>query len=296
ALDSTSAAKLYNVPASTIRRHRRNQCLKNQIGCPSYLTSSEESYFVALLQLLPDFGTQPTGEVALKLANDYFKSLGLSDNPAAISKRYRLFEGDSTTGSINSPLSPTSIVGVVSISSSIYSSINNQLCQSCTENRYEVCFASTNRCQCPTTDASNMPFGITVTGGCNGSSSTNQTILNAQVDIVLGYNNTLYIGDNMTVAGGNGPGLTANQHYRPTDIFCSRMDGSVYIACANNNRIQKWQTNATFGITIAGNLNGIAGQTPYLINMTYGIALYYEEKHPYVSDSYNNRIQRFSLR
>ncbi|CAF2232187.1 unnamed protein product, partial [Rotaria magnacalcarata] len=81
ALDSTSAAKLYNVPASTIRRHRRNQCLKNQIGCPSYLTSSEESYFVALLQLLPDFGTQPTGEVALKLANDYFKSLGLSDNP-----------------------------------------------------------------------------------------------------------------------------------------------------------------------------------------------------------------------
>ncbi|CAF2145254.1 unnamed protein product [Rotaria magnacalcarata] len=114
----------------------------------------------------------------------------------AISKRYRLFEGDSTTGSINSPLSPTSIVGVVSISSSIYSSINNQLCQSCTENRYEVCFASTNRCQCPTTDASNMPFGITVTGGCNGSSSTNQTILNAQVDIVLGYNNTLYIGDN----------------------------------------------------------------------------------------------------
>ncbi|CAF3970889.1 unnamed protein product [Rotaria magnacalcarata] len=214
----------------------------------------------------------------------------------AISKRYRLFEGDSTTGSINSPLSPTSIVGVVSISSSIYSSINNQLCQSCTENRYEVCFASTNRCQCPTTDASNMPFGITVTGGCNGSSSTNQTILNAQVDIVLGYNNTLYIGDNMTVAGGNGPGLTANQHYRPTDIFCSRMDGSVYIACANNNRIQKWQTNATFGITIAGNLNGIAGQTPYLMNKTYGIALYYEEKHPYVSDSYNNRIQRFSLR
>ncbi|CAF1633027.1 unnamed protein product, partial [Rotaria magnacalcarata] len=31
--------------------------------------------------LLPDFGIQPTGEVALKLANDYFKSLGLSDNP-----------------------------------------------------------------------------------------------------------------------------------------------------------------------------------------------------------------------
>ncbi|CAF4587878.1 unnamed protein product [Rotaria magnacalcarata] len=81
ALDSKSAAKLYNVPASTIRRHRRNRSLKNRIGRLSYLTTSEESYFVALLQLLPDFGIQPTGEVALKLANDYFKSLGLSDNP-----------------------------------------------------------------------------------------------------------------------------------------------------------------------------------------------------------------------
>ncbi|CAF2273494.1 unnamed protein product [Rotaria magnacalcarata] len=34
-----------------------------------------------IISLLPDFGIQPTGEVALKLANDYFKSLGLSDNP-----------------------------------------------------------------------------------------------------------------------------------------------------------------------------------------------------------------------
>ncbi|CAF1637774.1 unnamed protein product, partial [Rotaria magnacalcarata] len=300
ALDSTSAAKLYNVPASTIRRHRRNQCLKNQIGCPSYLTSSEESYFVALLQLLPDFGTQPTGEVALKLANDYFKSLGLSDNPAAISKRYRLFEGDSTTGSINSPLSPTSIVGVVSISSSIYSSINNQLCQSCTENRYEVCFASTNRCQCPVNAYWNgslcalQRFGNAT---CEKQDACRSDLnLTCATDCYGNFLRCLPLFFDMTVAGGNGPGLTANQHYRPTDIFCSRMDGSVYIACANNNRIQKWQTNATFGITIAGNLNGIAGQTPYLINMTYGIALYYEEKHPYVSDSYNNRIQRFSLR
>ncbi|CAF3172466.1 unnamed protein product [Rotaria socialis] len=66
-----------------------------------------------------------------------------------ISKRCRLFEGDSTTGSINLSSSPTSIVGVVSISSSIYSSINNQLCQACKGNRYEVCSAETNLCQYP---------------------------------------------------------------------------------------------------------------------------------------------------
>ncbi|CAF2223298.1 unnamed protein product [Rotaria magnacalcarata] len=219
---------------------------------------------------------------------------------AAISKRYRLFEGDSTTGSINSPLSPTSIVGVVSISSSIYSSINNQLCQSCTENRYEVCFASTNRCQCPVNAYWNgslcalQRFGNAT---CEKQDACRSDLnLTCATDCYGNFLRCLPLFFDMTVAGGNGPGLTANQHYRPTDIFCSRMDGSVYIACANNNRIQKWQTNATFGITIAGNLNGIAGQTPYLMNKTYGIALYYEEKHPYVSDSYNNRIQRFSLR
>ncbi|CAF3473197.1 unnamed protein product [Rotaria socialis] len=95
-----------------------------------------------------------------------------------ISKRCRLFEGDSTTGSINLSSSPTSIVGVVSISSSIYSSINNQLCQAYT------------------TNALTMPFDITVAGGCNGSSSTNQTLLINQAGILLGSNNTLYVGDN----------------------------------------------------------------------------------------------------
>jgi hypothetical protein len=65
-LDSKSAAKQYNVPASTIRRHRQNPSLRNKIGRPSYLSSVEESYFVALLQLLPDYGIQITCEVALK--------------------------------------------------------------------------------------------------------------------------------------------------------------------------------------------------------------------------------------
>ncbi|CAF1514174.1 unnamed protein product [Rotaria sordida] len=81
AMDSKEAANFYHVPASTIRRHRRNRSLRSRIGRPSYLSSNEESYFVALLQLLPDFGFPVTCEVALKLANDYFKSLGLSDNP-----------------------------------------------------------------------------------------------------------------------------------------------------------------------------------------------------------------------
>ncbi len=47
-LDSKLAAKLYNVPASTIRRHRQNSSLRNKISRPSYLSSVEESYFSLL--------------------------------------------------------------------------------------------------------------------------------------------------------------------------------------------------------------------------------------------------------
>src|ERR1700722_14289213 len=80
-LDSKTAANHYNVPASTIRRHRRNSSLRSRVGRPSYLSTTEESVFVALLQILPDCGFQVTCEVALQMANDYFKSLGLSHCP-----------------------------------------------------------------------------------------------------------------------------------------------------------------------------------------------------------------------
>lgn len=65
------------------------------------------------------------------------------------SKRCRLFEGDSTTGAIVSSLSSTSFVGIVQISAGLYSSIHNQLCEVCQNDRYEVCAGNINQCQCP---------------------------------------------------------------------------------------------------------------------------------------------------
>jgi hypothetical protein len=67
----------------------------------------------------------------------------------SVSKRCRLFEGDSTTGSIISSSSSTSVVGTIEISSNLYSSVYNQPCQSCQQDRYEVCSNTTNRYQCP---------------------------------------------------------------------------------------------------------------------------------------------------
>ena len=102
-------------------------------------------------------------------------------------------------------------------------------------------------------------------------------------------------GIGVTVAGGNGVGLAANQFNGPTDIFLSKIDGSIYIADGYNNRIQKWQRNATFGITVAGSSSGLAGNTSYLLNLIFGLAVDDEEEYLYVADCNNNRIQRFSL-
>lgn len=66
-----------------------------------------------------------------------------------LSQRCRLFAGDLTSGSIIVSSSSTSLVGTVRISSALYSSIYNQSCQACSENRYQVCSSNTARCQCP---------------------------------------------------------------------------------------------------------------------------------------------------
>ncbi|CAF3318678.1 unnamed protein product [Rotaria sp. Silwood2] len=79
--DSKTTGKKFNVPASTIRRHRRNHSLKADGGRQTYLTSDEEAYFVSILQLLPDFGLNVSSETTLQLANDYCQSLGLSHHP-----------------------------------------------------------------------------------------------------------------------------------------------------------------------------------------------------------------------
>lgn len=79
--DSKSAAKKYNVPASTIRRHRRNPSLKVGAGRPAYLSIDEEAHFVSILKLLPEYGFHVTKNIALDLANDYCRSLCLSHKP-----------------------------------------------------------------------------------------------------------------------------------------------------------------------------------------------------------------------
>jgi hypothetical protein len=80
-IDSKAASIKFNVPASTIRQHRRQTNLNNRAGRPSYLTSIQEDHFVSLLELLPDYGFEITKDVALELAADYFHSLNINIKP-----------------------------------------------------------------------------------------------------------------------------------------------------------------------------------------------------------------------
>jgi PAN domain len=66
-----------------------------------------------------------------------------------VSRRCRLFEGDTTTGSIIVSSSSSSMVGSVRIDASLYAGSHGQPCALCQEKRYEICAVNTSSCQCP---------------------------------------------------------------------------------------------------------------------------------------------------
>lgn len=99
----------------------------------------------------------------------------------------------------------------------------------------------------------------------------------------------------MTIAGGSGAGAAPNQLNHPTEIFLSKIDNSLYIADRLNTRVQKLYSNSTVGMTVAGSSSGLVGQTAFLMNEAYAIALKEDESYFYVSDRNNYRIQRYEL-
>jgi DNA-binding beta-propeller fold protein YncE len=173
-------------------------------------------------------------------------------------------------------------------------------------------YISSYSCNWVTKWAPNASSSTLVAGSASATAGSDSLSLNSPHGLALDEANSfLYVADcfgnrvqrfdfsgsgiGITVAGGYGVGTAANQFNRATDIYLSKLDGSIYICDSYNNRIQKWQKNATNGTTVAGSPNGISGNTPYLLNHPYRIAIDDQENYVYVSDTNNNRIQRFSL-
>jgi hypothetical protein len=67
----------------------------------------------------------------------------------SVSRRCRLFEGDTMTGSVVASTSAASVVGTVLISASLYTDSHAQSCLKCQQTRYEMCSTNTSSCQCP---------------------------------------------------------------------------------------------------------------------------------------------------
>lgn len=102
------------------------------------------------------------------------------------------------------------------------------------------------------------------------------------------------LGDNQwTIVGGNANGLNGNTSTlldHPTSFIYDPM-GNMYVADMFNHRIQMFSVGQTNGTTIAG-ISGVLGNSSTMLYYPVALALD-NQLHLYVTDSFNQRIQKF---
>ncbi|CAF4116996.1 unnamed protein product, partial [Adineta steineri] len=121
---------------------------------------------------------------------------------------------------------------------------------------------------------------VVAAGGNGNGNALNQLSDPTGVYYDYLYTNSLYVADSgnhrvlkfpsgstnatygTVVAGDNGAGSGANQLNNPRSIIVDS-SGTLYIADANNNRIQRWLQNASNGTTIVGGTQGAASDQLY---------------------------------
>ena len=97
-----------------------------------------------------------------------------------------------------------------------------------------------------------------------------------------------------SVAGGNGQGSASNQLSNPGSVCVSKITNAIYIADSGNNRVQRWSSGATSGVTIAGNGASTSNfSTP--LQEAMGIKLSINDTNLFVSEPTYNRVWRFQL-
>jgi sugar lactone lactonase YvrE len=152
--------------------------------------------------------------------------------------------------------------------------------------------------------------GITVAGGNGIGSAANQ--LNQPIRVVVDGNGYIYISDagnsriqkwapgaeeGVTILDGHQPigggkiQSASNQFAYPSGLVIDKND-NIFLTDYGNNRIQKWTTDASFGITVAGDSTGFAGSDENKLYGPGGIALD-SNGQLFVADILNNRIQKW---
>ncbi len=146
-----------------------------------------------------------------------------------------------------------------------------------------------NYAQCP------VSATLKSTGNCPGDTLTvstsdtlsqivwyNGNIMDTVIKAVRSFSRII------TVAGGNGPGISANQLNQPTGIYVDA-SGNLFIADYMNSRIQEWSPGAASGITVAGG-NGLG----FAANQIYAPAGVYVDKNGDIYASNENDVKKWS--
>lgn len=115
------------------------------------------------------------------------------------------------------------------------------------------------------------------------TSSTSSTSSSTALTITWNSTATTIAG----VASGTA-GTAANQLYYPYGLALDSSN-ALYVADYRNNRIQKWASGATSGITVAGQSSGTAGSSSTALSMPVAIALD-SAGNMYFTDRGNHRV------
>jgi sugar lactone lactonase YvrE len=153
-------------------------------------------------------------------------------------------------------------------------------------------------------------IGVTVAGSATSTSGSTAALLSNPTFVYVDSEGSIYVSDQsnhriqkfpagsvagtsaVTIAGGNGLGVGANQLYNPLS-FAFDAAKSLYVADQSNNRIQKFpvgSTSSTSAVTVAGgNLSG------YAYNQFSNPTGVYIDNAGYlfVTDQSNYRLLRF---
>ena len=92
----------------------------------------------------------------------------------------------------------------------------------------------------------------------------------------------------ITIAGDGTSGIASNQLNRPWDLVLN-WNRTFYVTDRFNNRVQKFFRDSTDGITVAGQISGVAGSTLSDLKEPTGIDIDSDE-NLYVSDKENHRV------
>ncbi|CAF2966666.1 unnamed protein product [Rotaria sp. Silwood2] len=80
-LSSSAASKRFKVPKRTRHLHRQNALQKIGGRRYGFLNDEQEDFLVCSFKLLAEYGFTITADISLKISDEYFKSIGLSNKP-----------------------------------------------------------------------------------------------------------------------------------------------------------------------------------------------------------------------